>query len=548
MASGTWAVASLGRQVLGGEPAPWTLAQLIFVLVGLAMLKALFNYLEHFLGHLVAFKSLEILRVELYRRLVPLATQLRQTSGDLVTRATKDIDRIEVFFAHTLAPAVTAVMLPLLAVLIAIPTVGLPTALITALGLALNVIVVPSLGAVKCFKAAQAVNVTRADIAQHVTDSIQGMAEVTGYGHTSTRLAQQQKFDEELAANEAPRGRWISIRNATATLLSLGTVLLVAVVGTVTESEPVKLIVWAVVVWGLFDVTAGVREFAGALDGSLAAAERVYEIATLTPKIADPKKPQPLADGGLSVELNEVAYIYPSERVRTNAVTGIDLSFPTGSHTCLIGTSGSGKSTILKLLVRLDDPTSGTIRIGGRDIRNVAIDELRSRVLLVEQTPILFNGTVAYNLRLATPDASDEELRKALQVVALWDELADRGGLDLEVGEQANLLSGGQRQRLALARAVLLKPDVLLLDEFTAHLDHETSVTVRRNIRDELPETTIVEATHSPIGLMDADQIVVLDNGRVQVEGTPAEVRESGPLTRLMTRVSATEHLSKHWS
>lgn len=533
---GAWAVGSVGVELAGGEPTSWTLARLVVALIVLSLSKALFSYLEHFLGHLVAFKALEILRVELYRRLVPLATQLRITSGDLLTRATKDIDRIEVFFAHTLAPAITALTLPFAMVIIGGATVGWPIALTAATGLGLSVFVVPWLGASASLEAARTVNARRADITQHVTDSIQGMAEVTGYGHTEERLRGLDFLGTQSGEFNATRGRWDSIRTLAATALSLLTVIAVVIVAIRAGIGPVGLLVSVALVWGLFDVTGGVREFVGSLDASLAAAERVHQIATMPPYITDPDSPKPLPKARLGISLQGVSYIYPSERVRDNALTDIDIAIAPGSHTSVVGTSGSGKSTLLRLIARFDDPTAGKMSVGGLDLREVALDELRSRVLLVEQSSPIFSGTVADNLRLAVPDADGEDLRHALEVAALWDELSERDGLDTQVGEQGKLLSGGQRQRLALARAVLVKPDVLLLDEFTAHLDGANAACVRANLRSALSGITIVESTHSPIGLDQADHIVVIDNGHIRAQGTPDELRDAltplfGPVT-----------------
>ena len=521
---GAWAVGSVGVELAGGEPTRWTFVRLVVALVVLSLAKALFRYLEQFLGHLVAFKALEILRVELYRRLVPLATQLRCTSGDLLTRATKDIDRIEVFFAHTLAPAITAITLPLVSVIIGGLVFGWPVASAAAVGLVLSVAAVPWLGASASLDAARSVNVRRAEVAQHVTDSIQGMPEVTGYGHSEERLRGLDDLGTQAIAINATRGRWDSMRTLASTALSLVTVIAIVAVGIHTGIGPVGLAVSAALVWGLFDVTAGVREFVGSLDASLAAAERVHAIATTTPSVTDPDSPEPLPTT-IGITLADVSYTYASDRGQY-ALSDIDLEIRPGSHVSIVGTSGSGKSTLLKLITRFDDPTAGKISVGGIDLREVALEELRSRILLVEQSSPVFNATVAENLRLAAPDASEADLRRALEVAALWDELSQRDGLATRVGEQGKLLSGGQRQRLALARAVLAKPDVLLLDEFTAHLDEANAAAVRANLRRALPGVTVIESTHSPLGLDQADLVVLLDNGRIRAQGSPGAVRD----------------------
>lgn len=525
---------------------PTTVPALVLTLVALTFLKAVSSYLEHFLGHWVAFKALELLRVRLYRSLVPLAHQSAATSssGDLLTRATKDIDRVEVFFAHTLAPAVTAVSVPALVLGACVPLVGPGPVLVAAVGLVLAVVAVPAVGARAGLRAAEDANARRGEIAGHVTDSVQGMAEVTGYGHVHRRLDEAAALDDALAAADAPRGTGSARRDGAARLLSLVTLLLVAAAGVATDADPVALAVVVAAVWVLFDCAGGVREFAADLSLSFAAARRVHEFGVMSPTVADPDRPVPLPEGPLGVRLAGVEYAYPSDTaVRPLAVTGVDLEVPAGSHTALMGASGSGKSSLLRLIARYDDAASGLVALTGAGeadaavpVDAVALDALRSATAYVAQQTTLFGGTVAYNLRLAAPEAGDEQLWEALEAVQLAAALRERQGLQTEIGEQGRRLSGGQRQRLGIARALLQAPRVLLLDEYTSHLDPATGAAVRANVRAALPEATIVEATHTSAGLDAVDQVLVLDAGRVVAAGDPEALRGSGPLARLIRR------------
>lgn len=545
---GAGAIAALAA----GAPAPaWlpgTVWSLLGVLAALTLVKAVASYLEHFLGHWVAFKALELLRVRLYRAMVPLAHQSARSvsSGDLLTRATKDVDRIEVFFAHTLAPAVTAVTMPVLVLTVMGPQVGWPAVLAAAIGLAVSVFVVPVLGMTASQRGADAANARRGEIAQHVTDSVQGMSEVTGYGHVERRLAETAALDDSLAADGAVRGRWAVVREGAARGVSLATVLAVVVAGARSGADLVPLAAFTAMVWVLFDATAGVREFAGTLDASLAAGRRVHQIAVARPEVAEPEQAVTLPDGPLGARLVEVDYAYPSEaEVQAPALQGISLEVPAGSHTALMGASGSGKSSILRLLARHDDAGAGTVALtgdprgaGGDEVAvsAVALEELRTATHYVTQQTTLFRGTIAENLRLAAPLASDARLWAALAAAQLDEAVRERGGLDTDIGEQGRRLSGGQRQRLGVARAVLAAPRVLLLDEYTSHLDTETAAAVRSGLRAALPEATIVEATHTSAGLDAADQVAVLDAGRIVACGPPGELRRGGPLARLIAR------------
>lgn len=519
---GAGVIARLARDLHEGRASGAPLWASAAVLIVCTLLKALFSYLEHFLGHLVAFKALEILRVEFYRAMVPQAVDQRRESGDLLTRATKDIDRIEVFFAHTFAPAVTAVTLPVIGVIVAVVQVSAWPALVAGAGLAIATLPVPLFGARASLAGARRMNEARGRIAHHVTDSLQGIAEVTGYGRVPDRLDAMTDLDLELGAEQSARGRLGALRDAAGELVSLATLLATVITGAATGAPAVPLVVWTAVTWGLFDAAAGVRGFAGSLDASLAAAARVYSIVEGAGRTPD--RPESLPSGGLEVDVEDASYTYPSEGlVREPAVIRVSARVRAGSHLCVMGESGSGKTTLLKLIAWQIEPSSGDIRVGGRKTWRIDAREYRGRVLLVEQQAVLFNATVRENLRLAVPEAADEEMNAALDAVRLLPELGERGGLDLDVGESAKLLSGGQRQRLALARAILLRPDVLLLDEYTSHLDPETTRAVRRGLREALPETTIVESTHDATSLEFADHVLVLDKGRVIASGRPGD-------------------------
>lgn len=538
MGIGAGAVAGLAARLAGLDAPGWlpgNLWVLALALAGIALGKGVARYLEHFLGHLVAFKALELLRVELYRGLAPQAPTLDPdtTSGDLLNRATKDIDRIEVFFAHTFPPAVTAVTVPLIGVGVIGAIGGWPVALVTLAGVALA-LVVPWIGARSSLAAANATADARGELTQHVTDSLQGMAEVTGYGHTDARLAELGDLDDAIARAGAPRAFHQSLREALHTAVMAATTVAVAAVGASTGLGVVALAVVVALAFRCFDSTAGVKDFAGSLDNSMAAARRVHAIATAAPRVADPADPESLPAGALGVRWDGVGYRYPGVE-RELALDGVSVDVPAGSHCCFVGLSGSGKTTALQLLLRFDDPTAGRISLGGVDVRDVALDDLRARVAMVSQSTQLFAGSAASNLRLAVPDAADEQLWEVLEVAQLADVVRERG-LDADLGEGGAKLSGGQRQRLALARALLARPDVLVLDECTAHLDPELAARVLAAIRGYLPGATILESTHTVAGLEAADQIVVLEGGRVVQAGAPSEVLGTGFLGELLAR------------
>lgn len=216
-----------------------------------------------------------------------------------------------------------------------------------------------------------------------------------------------------------------------------------------------------------------------------------------------------------------------------DVLRGVTFEVPRGSRVALVGPSGAGKSTILSLIERFYDPTGGAIELGGRDIRTLGRDELRAQFGYVEQDAPTLAGTIADNLRLGSPDATDADCERVLQAVNLGDVLArDPLGLEAPVGEDGVMLSGGERQRLAIARALLAAPPILLLDESTSSLDGVNEQRMRDAIDAVASGRTLIVIAHRLSTVVDSDRIVVLDHGQVVGQGTHSELVASTPLYR----------------
>ncbi len=288
---------------------------------------------------------------------------------------------------------------------------------------------------------------------------------------------------------------------------------------------------------------------------ALVSFDRVFEVLDLKPLVADRPDAEILPSQGLDqvapdIQFDDVSFRYPSasevslaslesialpapERPASAAGVLHDVSFtaPAGQLTALVGPSGAGKTTITALAARLYDPNQGVVRIAGRDLRDVTLESLHDVVGVVTQDAHLFHDTIRANLLYARPSATEVELIEACEAAQIWElvsELPD--GLDTVVGDRGYRLSGGEKQRVALARLLLKAPSVVVLDEATAHLDSESEVAVQRALKRALTGRTSLVIAHRLSTIREADQILVVDEGRIIEHGTHAELLEAGGL------------------
>ena len=284
---------------------------------------------------------------------------------------------------------------------------------------------------------------------------------------------------------------------------------------------------------------------------ALVSFERVLEVLDLEPTVAEKPGASDLraavARNGASVELDHVGFRYPSagevslaslESVANlsrdpvaDTLRDVTFTVPAGAMVALVGPSGAGKTTISQLVTRMYDPTRGAVRIAGQDLRDVTAASLRDTVGVVSQEAHLFHDTIAGNLRFARPDATDADIERALRAAHVWDLVASLpDGIDTVVGDRGYRLSGGERQRLAIARLLLKAPDVVVLDEATAHLDSESEAAVQAALDTALVGRTSLVIAHRLSTVRQADLIVVVEDGRVVDTGTHAELLERGGL------------------
>ena len=257
-------------------------------------------------------------------------------------------------------------------------------------------------------------------------------------------------------------------------------------------------------------------------------AGRIGEVLDTASTVVEPSAPVPLPTRGVTLELRDVEFTYPGADVPV--LQGVSLTAEPGRTTAIIGSTGSGKSTLVSLVPRLYDVTGGAVLIGGVDIREAALEDVWARIGLVPQKPYLFTGTVASNLRYGDADATDDDLWEALRIAQAEDFVrAMPGGLDATIAQGGTNVSGGQRQRLAIARALVAKPDIYLFDDSFSALDLSTDARLRSALRPVTRHAAVVVVAQRVSTIVDADHIVVLDNGRVVGTGTHDELLATCP-------------------
>ena len=243
-------------------------------------------------------------------------------------------------------------------------------------------------------------------------------------------------------------------------------------------------------------------------------AGRIGEVLATTSSVAEKEHPVALPSGRTTVELRDVEFTYPG--ADAPVLRGVSLTAEPGHTTAIIGSTGSGKSTLVSLVPRLYDATAGSVRLAGVDVRDAGLEDVWSRIGLVPQRPYLFTGTVASNLRYGDAEATDDQLWEALRVAQADDFVrAMPGGLDAPIAQGGTNVSGGQRQRLAIARAIVARPDVYLFDDAFSALDLATDARLRSALRPVTRDAAVIVVAQRVSTIVDADHIVVLDGGRV---------------------------------
>ena len=498
-----------------------------------AVAAALLHWLESWLAHDMAFRMLTEMRIALFRKLADLAPAfiLKKRSGDLINLATHDIEMVEYFFAHTIAPVFVAVLVPVLVlILLTRFDTSLALGLLPFLGL---VVLMPILMRHKIDLLAGRARTLLGTLASHTVESLQGLSELLSYQATGHRRAQFVNLMEQHHAARLPFFKEMTKQSVITDLATVtaGLVIIIIAVPLVStgQLDAAYIPLLALASMAAFLPVTEIANAGRQLAETFSATNRLMQVHETTASVSDDalqtvNNPEPLvAESALDLEFRNLSFHYDTDnKLATNS---INLKVDAGTTVAIVGDSGAGKSTLVHLLLRFWDPQQGAVLVGGFDIRQIRLSHLRQNVALVAQDTYLFNDSLHANLLMAKPDASEAELKTAINRAQLSDFVARLpDGLETKVGERGYALSGGQRQRVSIARAFLRDAPILVLDEATSHLDALNEKAVHKALKDLMKSRTTLVIAHRLATVRDADNIVVMRDGEIVEQGRHSEL------------------------
>jgi ATP-binding cassette subfamily C protein CydC len=492
-----------------------------------AILRTLARYAERVVSHDATFRILESLRIWFYERIEPLAPArlMLYRSGDILNRVLSDIDALDNLYLRILSPTLVAglmvagltVFLSLFDPLIALTTLG--WLVVAGFG-------IPAAAGIAGAAAGRRLSHLMTQLRIQIVEGIQGLPELLVFNRCRDYLGRMDRNNRNLLDVQRHMSHLRGLSFAGVTLTSGLAVLWALYHGAALVSSGVlhgaSLAMIALTVLAAFDALMPLPSAYQYLGHTREAARELLEVVGCEPPVAFSENSLAVLHR-FDVSFDRVSFRYTDNAA--NAVHDIRFHLPAGQRFAVLGPTGAGKSTLAHLMVRFWDVQSGSVRIGGEDIRNLSESILRQSVSLVSQQAHMFNASVRDNLLIARPGATEPELWQALAAVWLADFVKSLPqGIDTWIGESGRLVSGGQARRLALARAILRDAPIWVLDEPTEGLDRATERRIMETLFEVTSGRTVLFITHRLVGLDRLERILLMEDGRIVEQGTHAEL------------------------
>jgi len=507
----------------------------VLILFGVVFVLGAASYARYFLVSWIGERVVADIRKAVFGHVLTLSPAYYEVtrSGEVLSRLTADTTLLQMVIGSSVSIALRNFLLLIGGLVLLIVTSAKLTALVL---LVVPAVLVPILTYGRRVRRLSRESQDRvADVGAYINETLDAIRTVQAFGH--------EPFDEEHFGGRVEGAFATAVRRISARALLTAIVIVLVfgavsvilwigghdvLAGRISAGELSAFVFYAIVVAGS---VGAISEVIGDLQRAAGATERLFELLETPPEITAPDAPKPLPSPPLgSVAFERVSFRYPS-RTDRSTLEELDFSVAPGETVALVGPSGAGKTTIFQLLLRFYDPQAGRILIDGIEIRDVHPRDLRARLGLVPQEPVIFSANARENIRYGKPDASDEEVRAAAEAahaVEFLDRLPE--GFGSFLGERGVRLSGGQRQRIAIARAILRNPRILLLDEATSALDAESERAVQQALDSLMEDRTTIIIAHRLATILKADRIIVLDQGRVAEVGSHEQLSRSGGL------------------
>lgn len=505
-----------------GEAVAMSYGLIIGLAVGCGVLRGLLRYLEQYSNHFIAFKLLAVLRDKIFgalRTLCPAKLESKQ-KGSIIAMITSDIETLEVFYAHTISPVCIAVLVSTAVFLFVGFVSSWYLALVAVVAYLMIGIVVPMISSARLKESGVKYRAEFASFNAYFLDSIKGIKDVV-LNNAGDGREREVNRRSELLLNETKKMKYGITRAAAATELTVSLFIIATlVVGIVLVHFDMltigKMIIGVVAVFGSFGPVIAISSLPGNLTQTFASGDRVLNLLAEKPVVTDIKDGKDIDYENLNVA--DLSFSYDG---KTQVLNDIKMHAEKGEIIGIVGESGCGKSTFLKLLLRFWQKGSGEIAYNGIDIDKVNTESLLDNVTMVSQSTYLFDQTIEDNLRIAKPNATQEELENACRQASVHDFIMTLpDGYKTQVGALGDNLSAGEKQRIGLARAFLKGSELILLDEPTSNVDSINEGIILKALKEQKRKKSIVLVSHRESTMAIADRIYKVEQGRMsEVKG-----------------------------